>query len=182
MSNARSPRDVCSTTIGTNGLIGSPPLPSAGLTGRPDRGLRDRRLGLLVVSRCPQLLACCLLLGGDRRRDLTGPVERALEPELLARRLLRPRGKDLLHRGVDVFLVGELIAQRAHELLVADLDALALGEGLERQLAAQRSDRLGQQRLRDLLHGATGLREERPERDSLALDVAREISEQLLDP
>src|ERR1700675_388512 len=98
MSNARSPRDVCSTTIGTNGLIDAPPLPSAGLTGRPDRGLRGRRVGLLVVTRCPQLLSCCLLLGRDRRRNLTGPVERALEPELLARRLLRPRCQDLLHR------------------------------------------------------------------------------------
>src|SRR4029079_9592043 len=105
MSNARSPRDVCSTTIGTNGLIDSPPLVSARLTGRPDRGLRDRRLGLLVVSRLPQLLACCLLLGGDRRRNLACPVERALEPELVARRLLRPRGQDLLHGGIDVFLV-----------------------------------------------------------------------------
>src|SRR3954447_13101683 len=106
MSNARSPRDVCSTTIGTNGLIDSPPLPSAGLTGRPDRGLCDRRLGLLVVTRCPQLLACCVLLRGDRRRDLGGPVERALEPQLITRCLLRPRCQDLLHRGVDVLLVG----------------------------------------------------------------------------
>src|ERR1700709_2337707 len=100
MSNARSPRDVCSTTIGTNGLIDSPPLPSAGLTGRPDRGLRDRRLGLLFLSRLPQLLSCCLLRGGDRRRDLASPVERALEPELVARRLLRPRRQHFLHRGV----------------------------------------------------------------------------------
>src|SRR6476660_5330806 len=167
MSNARSPRDVCSTTIGTNGLIGSPPLPSAGLTGRPDRGLRDRRLGLLVVSRLPQLLACCLLLGGDRRRDLTSPIERALEPQLVARRLLRPRGQDLLHRGVDVLLLGQLVAKRALELGVVDRDVLALGERLECELAAERADRVGQQRLRDLLHAAPGLRQEGPERNAL---------------
>src|SRR3954452_3691250 len=130
MSNARSPRDVCSTTIGTNGLIDSPPLPSAGLTGRPDRGLCDRRLGLLVVSRFPQLLTCCLLLCGDRRGDLASPVERALEPELVARRLLRPRCQDLLHRGVHVLLIGQLVAQRALERGVIDGDALPLGERL----------------------------------------------------
>src|SRR3954468_15335195 len=138
MSNARSPRDVCSTTIGTNGLIDSPPLPSAGLTGRPDRGLCDRRIGLLLVTGCPQLLTCGLLLGRDRRRNLTGPVKGALEPQLLARRLLRPRCEDLLHRRLDVALVGELLAQNALELGVVDDDPLAISVRLERELAAQR--------------------------------------------
>src|SRR3954452_21709367 len=169
MSNARSPRDVCSTTIGTNGLIRSPPLPSAGLTGRPDRGLRDRRLGLLVIPGLPQLLACGLLLCGDGRRDLAGPVERSLQPKLLARRLLRPRVEALLQRGLHVALLGQLLAQRALELGIGDLDVLALGKGLECQLAPQRADRVGQQRLRDLLHAAPGLREERPERHALTL-------------
>src|SRR3954469_9715989 len=59
MSNARSPREVCSTTIGINGLI-SPLLP----TGDPK--LRCGRLTFLLVRR-PDALTCLVQLERDGR-------------------------------------------------------------------------------------------------------------------
>src|ERR1051326_1664748 len=57
MSNARSPRDVCSTTIGIRGI-------SSLLAAGGPHLLRSARLFLFLVG-SPELLARCCLLGRD---------------------------------------------------------------------------------------------------------------------
>src|SRR5215210_5726178 len=112
MSNARSPRDVCSTTIGTSGLT---VLASFRLSGanpayerlrrahpldrgessngaRPSNPVRrlasgrpePARSGLLglVRPRGPELVAGLRLLDRDRRRGLGDPVDRLALREL----------------------------------------------------------------------------------------------------
>src|SRR5215210_2802294 len=76
MSNARSPREVCSTTIGINGLI-SPLLP----TGGPK--LRCGRRPFLPVRR-PDALARLMELGRDRPHLGRDAVECLLHAEILA--------------------------------------------------------------------------------------------------
>src|SRR5918996_5641235 len=103
MSNARSPREVCSTTMGTSGLTvlasfrfgRSSPAQLPGLGARrqpsnrqeprnPDLRLGPRRpnltsgaaLGALGVARRPELLARLRLLDGDRPGRLGDQIER----------------------------------------------------------------------------------------------------------
>src|SRR4029077_4700303 len=90
MSNARSPREVCSTTIGTSGLIvlasftsSAGFLPNVAIAGmRPDSTHQQSRFGLAPrgpkltapgslaffarLARRPQLLTSLRLLDGDR--------------------------------------------------------------------------------------------------------------------
>src|SRR5437870_2673649 len=75
MSNARSPRDVCSMTIGINGLIRFAP-PS--LSGGP-----DFRLDRLLLLRRPQLLPRPCELDGDPLHLRGDPVEGAAQPKVL---------------------------------------------------------------------------------------------------
>src|SRR5947209_1522644 len=98
MSNARSPREVCSTTIGTSGDMagqssyspgggfgaavlgaGSPDLPGAG------------RFALLATG-SPQLLARLGLLDRDRLRVLHDQVDRLAHRDVLAERVLDALG------------------------------------------------------------------------------------------
>src|SRR5215211_2429749 len=105
MSNARSPREVCSTTMGTRGLIARAVYKSA-LTG-PNR---ERRLsGSAIGVRSPQtglgaLALPPLLLGGPEPlpggslvlRDRLGRAGDQLgglaQPELLAKQRVAPVG------------------------------------------------------------------------------------------
>src|SRR3954471_23945278 len=117
MSNARSPRDVCSTTIGTSGLTVLASFrfeysnPSTSATARrrspgrrlatgpwgPDRVYRPvRRSGIrrpqltaggLVGPGRPQLVARLRLLDGDRRGRLRDQVERLALPEVVLERV-----------------------------------------------------------------------------------------------
>src|SRR4051812_38765292 len=81
MSKARSPRDVCSTTIGTNGLI-------ALLTSRcPEFRLAGRSLLLLLLLRRPQLLARLGELGVDPLHLTGDAVERLAQAQVLLQAL-----------------------------------------------------------------------------------------------
>src|SRR5215207_1252387 len=100
MSKARSPREVCSTTIGTSGLIGRASL--ARRVGRPD--LRGALL-LLLVGR-PELLARGRLLDRDRLRALHEQVHGLAHRDVLAKGFvgaLRPRA---LHRALELLVAG----------------------------------------------------------------------------
>src|ERR1700691_909693 len=94
MSNARSPREVCSTTMGTSGLIVSPRLVSRPC---PD--------SFRLATWCPQLL-------GSRRRLALGHDVLLRSPQLLPRR--RPLHRDrcgALHDQLDRLARGEILAQ-----------------------------------------------------------------------
>src|SRR5579862_9497591 len=140
MSKARSPRDVCSTTIGTNGLIGAllracGSDPAVSRAGRLRFGNRGWAGGL---------------------RELGRSIEREPQPQILAHPLFRVGGEELLHELVEVLLALAVLAQQALELGVVDLDLLALGERLERDLLAQRVDGVGPQLGAHLLGAAPG--------------------------
>src|SRR5262249_39937575 len=99
MSNARSPREVCSITMGINGLIRFRP-PS--LSGGPDFRL-DR---LLLLGR-PELLASAGELDRNPLHVRGDPVECAAQAQILAN-VLEPLGCE--HLG-DRVLVLSLLAQ-----------------------------------------------------------------------
>src|SRR4051794_14193030 len=80
MSKARSPRDVCSTTIGTRGLIRCDSLAA----GCPDLLVAGRSfLLLLLLLRRPKLLARLRELGLDARHLPGDVVERLAQAEVL---------------------------------------------------------------------------------------------------
>src|SRR5512146_810728 len=92
MSNARSPREVCSTTIGTNGLIASSLLAAWGPQFRA--GLR------LLLLRRPDALARLVQVGRDRLHLGRDPVERLLEAEVVADAVDSSGGDELLDVGL----------------------------------------------------------------------------------
>src|SRR6266536_6131614 len=94
MSNARSPREVCSTTIGINGLIAF--NSSLGATGGPDLRVGRR----LILLRRTDALTRLVQLGRDRLHVGRDAVERFLEPQVVAN-AVRPA---LLDELVDVFV------------------------------------------------------------------------------
>src|SRR6266567_5956377 len=79
MSNARSPREVCSTTIGMFGLIGFSLLLAAG---GPQLFRRLLRLLLLFLLGSPNRLASFRLSGRDRLDVGGDPVDRLLEAQV----------------------------------------------------------------------------------------------------
>src|SRR5919201_5052560 len=93
MSNARSPREVCSTTIGTSGLIRRASL-AAGLASPGSRraGGPERALALLgpFLLRRPQRLAGGGALDRDRARSLDHHVRRLPHPQLVAKQRVAP--------------------------------------------------------------------------------------------
>src|SRR5918998_89029 len=102
MSNARSPREVCSMTIGTSGLTGGPPRwcetrRGAWSYGLLTAGCPQLRIGRpLLLLRRPQLLARGVQLRVDAldlRRD---PVERGAQADVVAERLGAAVGEELL--------------------------------------------------------------------------------------
>src|SRR5438876_6288855 len=98
MSKARSPREVCSTTMGTSGLIVLASFASSGgflpnvATGRgaPDGGSAPRGPELtgpllaLLLARLPELLARLRLLDSDRLRLAHEQLERLAGRDVLA--------------------------------------------------------------------------------------------------
>src|SRR5918911_152045 len=150
MSNERSPREVCSITIGMSGLI-APLL----LTGRGPQSC------LCLVSfllGCPELLARGREVGGDPLHLGGDAVEGAGEAKRLALLLPAARLAELRDR-----LVGVLVAEPklVLELLVGDLDP---------ELARDRVARLGPDPLDELVAGAAGDLEVGLERDAAALE------------
>src|ERR1700704_2336551 len=98
MSNARSPREVCSTTMGTSGLIvlasfacSAGFLPNVATVVQPPRGSSATRrpelagplLGVLL-ARLPQLLARLGLVDRDRLRLVDEQLQRLAGRDVLA--------------------------------------------------------------------------------------------------
>src|SRR5262245_45485544 len=131
MSNERSPRDVCSITIGMRGLM-SGWLLAAG-------GPQFRLCRLLFLVRCPDPLACLRLLGRnplDLRRDA---VERLGEAHVLAFRLVDAGGARLLDH---LLRLVEPVLKDLVDLVVADLDPELVRDCLEDELTGHRRCRL----------------------------------------
>src|SRR5688572_3577985 len=98
MSNERSPREVCSITIGINGLMQAPCFRSASVAGGPQLRLL---LGLFLVG-SPDRLARLRLLERDRldlRRDA---VERGAQAQVLAQVLVAAVAPHVLDHTVGV--------------------------------------------------------------------------------
>src|ERR687883_354359 len=143
MSNERSPREVCSITIGMSGLIA--PLLLAG------RGPQSCLCLVSFLLGCPELLACGRELDGDPLHLRGDAVEGAGEAKRLAR-----LGPDPLD---------ELVAGAAGDLEVGvERDAAALerqGEPLEERAGTRLDERAGRLHLRRLGERAHGLLPER---------------------
>src|SRR5829696_2173726 len=133
MSNARSPREVCSTTMGTRGLIARASLATRlALLGRP-----QLTFGTAFLLRGPQLLPGVGLLLGDRLRRVGYHVRRLAQAHLLAQQgvaALRSQAVEQLLRSGPLMLLGG-VAQPLHQLLVEDLDLLLVGDRRQHRLA-----------------------------------------------
>src|SRR3954454_19513819 len=160
MSKARSPREVCSTTIGTRGLMGATLYRWAGpgpRRARPrgprlcsSRARRPDLAGFLrfLVGR-PQLLARLGLLERDRLAVLDDQVDRLAHRDVLAQRLLGALRAGPLQRPLELLLAhlaavggGGGRAQRVLNLVLGHLDALGLDDRAEHRLALERQLRL----------------------------------------
>src|SRR5919206_5040344 len=166
MSNERSPREVCSITIGINGLI---ELLLAG------RGPQSCRLRVSFLLGCPELLARGREVGGDPLHLGRDAVEGAGEAERLALLLPAARLAELRNR-----LVGVLVAEPelVLQLLVGGRDAELVGGRFEDQLARDRLLRLRAEALDELVAGSARDLEVRVERDAAALERQREPLEE----
>src|ERR671934_1446533 len=125
MSNARSPREVCSTTIGTRGLIGAKTLSRASSS----------------ALRSPQLLPRRRPLRLDRLCALDHEVHRLAHGDVLAERLLGALRACALERALQLLVArvrGRGGPQRLLDLLVRDLDPLGLDDRREDGLPLQR--------------------------------------------
>src|SRR5918997_3173544 len=162
MSNARSPREVCSTTIGTSGLT---VLASFRFVrSNPSRAGRTVAMGLggqnqyeaLGRSGRPELLARLRLAGGDRLGGLRDQVQRAALGEVLLEGVDPPGGLQPLQQllGRAAALGG--VADGFEEVLLGGLDLLGLDDGRQHGLAAQRLGGVLLAGLDDLLLLAAG--------------------------
>src|ERR1700686_955898 len=113
MSNARSPREVCSTTIGIFGLIGFSFLLGAG----GPQLVRFLRLLLLFLLRRPNRLAGFGLLGRDRLDVGGNPVNGLLQAQIGANAIGAAVRDELL----DVRVAFILLAKLGPDLVVGDL-------------------------------------------------------------
>src|SRR5262249_11847095 len=146
MSKARSPREVCSTTIGTRGLMARDSIEAgrrtcerAGLVvaGRPELCLF--LLALLLLG-SPDLLPRLGLLEGNRLRRLGDDVDRLAHDDVLAHHRVAPvlaqAAEELL--GCRALVFGG-VGERLEHLLLARLQSLRLDnrrqDGLTLQLA-----------------------------------------------
>src|SRR5580765_3324642 len=135
MSKARSPREVCSTTIGINGLICSllasgGPQPLSGralLFWRPDG-----------LTRGVPLRAFRGDLGRDRDHLGRDAVERLPHPDALADAVGAAAGEER----IDVLVLLARVAELGAELVVGDLEPELVCDRLEHELARDRLRRL----------------------------------------
>src|SRR5215218_643028 len=150
MSNARSPREVCSTTIGTSGLIALALFRVYG--GNPLRHRTGRAAGggdgPSLAMGPPGLGRVWGGLDGLRRVD--DQVDRLAHRDVLSQCLIASAGAGLLERSQQRLVARRLLAglsrrlaDRVQQLLVGYLDALALDDRGERRLAPQRGLGLG---------------------------------------
>src|SRR5215208_7017470 len=206
MSNARSPREVCSITIGINGLMASP-LNCSCIDWSFQTAARQSPFGLTVTPQAasrwllaaggPQFRLCLgrFLVGRpnffSRTRDLDRnalrfgrhAVERLAQTEVAAQRLLAAVAEDLLDRFVRVVALKlGLLADQFLDLLVADLEAELVGDRLEHELARDRQRRLGSHALDELVGRLPGELEVRLGADAPALERAAQPVQQLARP
>src|SRR4026207_1913585 len=118
MSNARSPRDVCSITIGISGLISVPSSSGLLATGRP---YLHAAPALLLLG-CPEFLTRLRKLDRDAIDPADDLVERLPKAEIAAELLeasALAHGRD---RGVRILAgLGCFLANQVLDLVVADL-------------------------------------------------------------
>src|SRR3990170_2197397 len=133
MSNARSPRDVCSTTIGTSGLTVLASFRLSGANPAYERLRRSHPLdrGESSNGRPPSNPVCGLASGRpETARGGLFPLVGARGPELLARLCLLDRDR---LRGVgdavDRLALGELVAERIEPAAGAQSLEQLLGRG-----------------------------------------------------
>src|SRR3954469_20446937 len=124
MSKARSPRDVCSTTMGISGISSL-----LATWGPKFRGLRR-----LLLLRGPDALARLVQLGRDRLHLGGDPVERLLHAQVVA----DPIGAALRDEGLDVLVGLAGRAQLFADLVVGDLQVELVRDRFENQLAPDR--------------------------------------------
>src|SRR3954447_186781 len=110
MSNARSPRDVCSTTIGIKGISRS-----LLVAGGPQFLLRA---GAFFLAGRPDGLACLRELLRDRRHLGRNAIDRFLQPQIRADAV----GAARLHELLDVLVALAVVPQVLPDLVVRDLD------------------------------------------------------------
>ena len=145
MSKARSPRDVCSTTIGTRGLIGGQSIYGPGvqsLSGRLALGLFAAfgvALGLALLRR-PDRLARLGLRDRDRLGGVGDQLGGLSQAHLFAQHPVAARLAQLRQHLLRL-LLAVAGPERLDQVLVGRLDALGLGDGGERRLAPQASSR-----------------------------------------
>src|SRR3954447_13909370 len=143
MSNERSPREVCSITIGINGLIYAGSLGVAcdadplGRTASPDRPLSSAGgpqfrlcLGVFLVGG-PDCVARGRLLGGDALDLGSDAVESPREAHVLALRLVGAGLARLRDHRVRIL---EALAERLLDIFVRDGDLELVCGRLEQQL------------------------------------------------
>src|ERR671934_1101738 len=139
MSKARSPREICSTTMGTRGLIGRAVYRGRRACRTSLRGPEAGPFALLpLLLGSPQLLARGRLLLGDRLRRFRDQVDRLAQAQVLAKDRVAPAGAQALEqpfRGL-LALAGP---ERLEHLLLCDLDPLCLDHRRQGRLAAQGS-------------------------------------------
>src|SRR4051794_19053513 len=118
MSNARSPREVCSTTIGIRGI-------SSLLAAGGPHLLRLLRRFLFLV-RCPKLLTRLSLLGRDLLHLGGDAVERLSQSQIRAHAL----GSASLEELVDVFVFLALLSELGTDLVVGHVETELVRRGL----------------------------------------------------
>src|SRR6476659_4752922 len=124
MSKARSPRDVCSTTMGISGIA------SLLATWGP----KFRGLGRLLLLRRPDTLACLVQLGRDRLHLGRNAVERLLHAQVVADTVGAALGAERLD--VPVRLTGP--AQLLADLVGCHLQVELVAYRLDHQRPAHR--------------------------------------------
>src|SRR6185312_3015666 len=167
MSNERSPREVCSITIGIKGLI-SGWLLAAG-------GPQFRLLGWVFLVWRPDRVACGSLLGRDALDFVDDAVESAGQPHVLALGVVRAGGASLLDD-----LVGflEAVAEGLVDFFLRDLDSQLIRSGLEHELAGDRGSGLFLQARDEVLGRVAGHLEISVERAAAALQDGVELTQE----
>src|SRR5712692_591161 len=167
MSNERSPREVCSITMGINGLMSGWLL----ATGGP-----QFRLGgwFFLVGR-PDGFAGGSLLGRDALDLARNAVEGAGEAHAFALRVVRACGTRLLD---DLVRLLEAVAEGLVDLLVRHLDPELVGGGFEHELPGDRCGRLIAQARYEILGGIPGDLEVGLERATAPLEHSVELADQ----
>src|SRR5919202_7767 len=198
MSNDRSPRDVCSITIGMRGLMAGAPSFSRfdwsfqtvargspyGLTVTPQAASRrllatgDAQFRLCLrrfLVRCPDRLARTLLLERDPLHLRGDAVEGSGEPPALALRLVGAAFAQLPQHAVSVL---EALADRLIDLLVGDLDPELVGDRLQHQLTGDGALRVRPKPSDEVVRGGAGDLQVRLERAAAAAEHLVEALEQ----